>query len=145
MVRLILFVPNNNKQMRAMHGFTLIEVLIALAILSASLATVLGMFSQGQQNTAKVSQVYQITRQQNNIFNALQQINPAQKQQGTHQIGDLTYQWQANPISPLVPLRSDDGLALKYVQLYQITVDYQYKQQAGQFAFEKLGWQEKVR
>ncbi|WP_025738705.1 PulJ/GspJ family protein [Salinivibrio socompensis] len=137
-----MFVPNNNKQTRAMHGFTLIEVLIALAILSASLATVLGMFSQGQQNTAKVSQVYQITRQQNNIFNALQQINPAQKQQGTQQLGAVTYQWQAAPISPLAPVRSEDGTGTQYVQLYKITVDYQYKGQSHQFAFEKLGWQE---
>lgn len=131
-----------NIKKNAQCGFTLIEVLVALAILSASFVSLFQLFNQANLNNSRVREVYSDNLAQNTIFAELNLINPAEKRQGQEQLGDITYRWQTNPVSPLMPMRTELGVSENYIQLYEIRIFYQIaNQQTREFSFEKLGWE----
>lgn len=126
-------------------GFTLIEVLIALAIMSAGFVSIFQLFNQADLNNSRVRTIYEDKLAQNTIFSELSLINPADKLSGQEQLGEILYRWQCRPISPLMPMRSESG-TLDYIQLYNVVVSYQINtnQPVREFSFDKLGWERKT-
>jgi prepilin-type N-terminal cleavage/methylation domain-containing protein len=125
-------------------GFTLIEVLIALAIIAASFTAIFQMFYQSELSGRKVSQIYDRTIVERTLFADLKGLNPAGTGSGTGDVGSVSYQWNATPISPLLQVRSEDGSNFYHIQLFRIDVKYQANHNNNSFSFEKLGWESKV-
>ncbi|EGR10459.1 prepilin-type N-terminal cleavage/methylation domain protein [Vibrio cholerae HE48] len=125
------------------NGFTLIEVLVALAILAAGFSVIFQMFQQSGITANSISQVQQRIDIEQSIFMTLSHINPSQKQKGIGELGNVTFQWKAVPISPLLKVRSEDDTNQYHVQIYNINVIYQVTNKAGQFDFEQMGWEKK--
>lgn len=127
---------------RQSRGFTLIEVVVALAILTAGFSVIFKLFQQSGITATRVVATQQQINAEQSVFSALKAINPAETSSGRDQAGDVSYQWQSNPISPLLQTRSSDGTSPYYVQLYKVTVEYQLNNQTNAFSFEQLGWSE---
>ncbi|HDN9018783.1 PulJ/GspJ family protein [Aeromonas salmonicida] len=126
-------------------GFTLIEVLVALTIL-ISVITI--MFRVVNESTFRVSRVERIQERvyfEENIYNSLVDINPLKLQSGIGEIGGASYEWMAEPVSALFPIRADDATQAGYdLQMFKITVTYKLLSNATySFSFELIGWNEK--
>ncbi len=126
-------------------GFTLIEVLVALTIL-ISVITI--MFRVVNESTFRVSRVERIQERvyfEENIYNSLVDINPLKLQSGIGEIGGTPYEWMAEPVSALFPIRADDATQAGYdLQMFKITVTYKLLSNANySFSFELIGWNEK--
>ncbi|NAX45376.1 S-protein secretion component I [Vibrio sp. V17_P4S1T151] len=129
---------------RSHFGFTLIEVLVALAILVAGFSVIFQMFQQSGITANRINQTQHRVDVEQSIFMSLSHINPSQEQQGVGVQGQVTFQWQATPISPLLNVRSEDGTNPNYVQIYQINIRYQEVNKESQFEFEHMGWKKGV-
>lgn len=123
------------------RGFTLIEVVVALAILTAGFSVIFKLFQQSGITATRVVATQQQVNAEQSVFSALKAINPAKTSSGRDQAGDVSYQWQATPMSPSLQTRSSDGSSTDYVQLYKVDVEYQLNNQTYTFAFEQMGWE----
>ncbi|MCE0558534.1 prepilin-type N-terminal cleavage/methylation domain-containing protein [Motilimonas sp. E26] len=127
-------------------GFTLIEVLVASVVLVALLSALLPLFNQSDLATNRAIQSNQRVSIERNIYNSLKFVNPYSTQQGNGELGDVTYSWRAQAITPEIPTRLD-MLALdrnRPVRLYNISVEISpndTKVAAWSFQFELLGWE----
>ncbi|ENA1859754.1 prepilin-type N-terminal cleavage/methylation domain-containing protein [Aeromonas salmonicida] len=126
-------------------GFTLIEVLVALTIL-ISVITI--MFRVVNESTFRVSRVERIQERvyfEENIYNSLVDINPLKLQSGIGEVGGVSYEWIAEPVSALFPIRADVMTQAGYdLQMFKITVTYKVLSNATySFSFELIGWNEK--
>ncbi|MDD9209927.1 MULTISPECIES: type II secretion system protein J [Aeromonas] len=127
------------------NGFTLIEVLIALTIMATVSALVFRFVGESSFRISRVDKVQERISFEENVFNSLQDINPLKVQSGVGEIGDHHYEWNAEPISGVFPIRSEDVAQPGYdLQMYKITVNYSlYKDSHRAFSFELIGWHEK--
>ncbi|CAM3774757.1 hypothetical protein VA7868_02563 [Vibrio aerogenes CECT 7868] len=127
------------------RGFTLIEVLIALAILSAGFTVIFQSFQQSTVVGEKINQRQLKIMTEQSLFVKLSQINPAIKQGGQGNLGDVYFKWQARPISPLLQMKTANELIEEYAQMYRISVSYRLRGKDFSFEFEKMGVQETIR
>ncbi|HFQ5278964.1 TPA: type II secretion system protein J [Vibrio vulnificus] len=125
------------------RGFTLIEVLVALAILAAGLTASMRLFQQVSLSSLRAEQVQEQLLVEKSIYQSLLRTNPAQKSDGREQLGDIAFTWQARAISPVLQLRSETGLNPNYTQIYIISVNYLWNKKTYQFEFELLGWEKR--
>ncbi|SHO57583.1 type II secretion system protein [Vibrio quintilis] len=135
-------VTNHLKRLR---GFTLIEVLIALAILSAGFAVIFPSFQQNIIVGEKIHQSQLKIMTERSLFTKLSQINPAKKQSGQGSLGDVYFKWQARPISPLLQMKTAGEQIEEYAQMYRFSVSYHLGGKDFSFEFEKMGVQETLR
>ncbi|MGN4980328.1 PulJ/GspJ family protein [Aeromonas dhakensis] len=126
------------------NGFTLIEVLIALTIMTTVSALVFRFVGESSFRMSRVDKVQERISFEENVFNSLQDINPLKVQSGVGDIGDHHYEWNAEPISGAFSIRSEDAAQPGYnLQMYKITVNYSlYKGSHRTFSFELIGWHE---
>lgn len=127
----------------SLFGFTLIEVLVALTILAAGFSVIFPMFQQAQNSNHRVEQTELQMLEQQTIFLALATVNPAYRNSGRGILGEIAYEWQAVPISALIPIRSEEGQNHMHGQMFRIDVNYQHMGRRGSFQFEQLGWESK--
>ncbi|HAS6308621.1 type II secretion system protein [Vibrio vulnificus] len=144
MERLTLLADNSQALKTLQRGFTLIEVLVALAILAAGFSVIFQMFQQSGITANRIQQVQHRVDVEQSIFMELSHINPSANQQGVGSQGDITFQWRATPISPLLRLRSEDNTNQNHVQIFTINVVYQEKKVERSFEFEQMGWERKT-
>ena len=130
---------------KANNGFTLIEVLIALTIMATVSALVFRFVGESSFRISRVDKVQERISFEENVFNSLQDINPLKVQSGSGEIGDQHYEWSAEPISGVFPIRSEDIAQPGYdLQMYKITVNYSLDKGSNRkFSFELIGWHEK--
>ncbi|ATY81926.1 type II secretion system protein [Aeromonas veronii] len=130
---------------KANNGFTLIEVLIALTIMATVSALVFRFVGESSFRISRVDKVQERISFEENVFNSLQDINPLKVQSGSGEIGDQHYEWSAEPISGVFPIRSEDTAQPGYdLQMYKITVNYSLDKGSNRkFSFELIGWHEK--
>ncbi|WP_083249948.1 MULTISPECIES: type II secretion system protein [unclassified Aeromonas] len=130
---------------KANNGFTLIEVLIALTIMATVSALVFRFVGESSFRISRVDKVQERISFEENVFNSLQDINPLKVQSGSGEIGDQHYEWSAEPISGVFPIRSEDIAQPGYdLQMYKITVNYSLNKGSNRkFSFELIGWHEK--
>ncbi|MFY3328217.1 type II secretion system protein [Vibrio fluvialis] len=127
--------------MKKSKGFTLIEVLVALAILAGAFSVIFQGFNQMNLNAFRVSSIQDQVMIESSIFNEISAINPAEQMSGQgEEIGEK-YTWKAVPISSLLPLRTEDQQTSRYIQMYRVSVSYSYRDREHQFSFEQMGWE----
>ena len=130
----------NKKQ----QGFTLIEVLVASAIVIMSIGTILQLFSVGLDQNQRVAQLAHLLTAQRTITAELEQINPAQQQKGQGVTAALSYQWEAKIVLPYKNIYEEESFFPQELALYNINVQIE-KPRDGRYQFnlQQIGWRSK--
>ncbi|EGR1512275.1 type II secretion system protein [Vibrio vulnificus] len=134
---------NSYRETKNCTGFTLIEVLIALAILAGAFSVIFQGFQQSNQTGYRLLSLQERLLLEESIFAELESINPSEKSTGFGERGKVKFRWQAIPISGLLPLRTEDNLSKTSIQMFRIEVTYRYKEKEHQFDFEQMGWEQR--
>jgi len=125
-------------------GFTLIEVLIASAIIMASLGVLMQLFGSGLERIQHAGQKAHMLASQRYIVHFLEDINPASQSDGKGVAEGLVFYWKASIQEPFHLIYGSEGAGQREVALYDIKVRLQTAQQK-QFVFviKQLGWHQR--
>jgi len=122
-------------------GFTLIEVLIAAAIITATIGVILQLFSSATMRTHKAASHAHLILAQKQIYQRLSALNLTTVSQGNGEIENLKYQWKAQAKTQQYPIHSNDFL-IKKISRYLITVTLQLRNgKKQQLHWEQLAWE----
>lgn len=102
-------------------GFTLIEVLIAAAIVAMGMGLILQLFSSAasrQQQAARYSQLILAEKQ---IYQHISGLDIVAVKRGKGELEGFKYQWQAQANGNAYPIM-DEGFVIKTLQLYDVNV-----------------------
>jgi len=124
-------------------GFTLIEVLIASAIIMASLGVLLQLFGSGLSQTKKAGQAAHNLSVQRTIERQFLDINPALQQEGEGKAGGVGYRWHAVKIEPFRLFYDSEPGQNRLFALFLITVRFEIGNTKKQFHISQLGWKSK--
>lgn len=133
-------------------GFTLIEILVAMTILFATVVTGVIAFQNNMQNSAKAAEVLHVLSQveaaRSSIRFSLQHEQVTSGQELYTQ--DVKITWQADEVAYLPPAPYFDENADGYSQhgpryhLYAITLTMNYGTTTRVFNYEELVWDENL-
>ncbi len=123
-------------------GFTLIEVLIASAIMMVSMGVLLQLFSSSLNRMYKAGEIARNQLIEQQILQELQIVNPAEKNQGDILIEGQTFHWQASVKKELqlMPATQGELTAEKQAGLYQISVRATDHDSPLTISWDQLGW-----
>ncbi len=126
---------------RREDGFTLIEVLIASAIIVVSLGVLLQLFASGLAHTQRAGQVAHLIAAQRSIVHTLEVVNPALRSEGKGVAEGLRYQWQASLRKPYRLMYDPGGSSRRDVALFALTVSVKTARgKTYRFTLDQLGW-----
>lgn len=118
----------NKRQPRQIlaRGFTLIEVLIASAIMATSMGVLLQLFSSSINRMHRAGEIADDLLIEQQIMQELVIMNPVQKNQGDYMVAGKKIHWQAVLKKELqvMPLTQNEFGTEKFVGLYEITVNF---------------------
>jgi len=126
---------------RRQDGFTLIEVLVASAIIVASLGVLLQLLSSGLERMQRAGQVAHLIAAQRTIVQTLEVVNPALQREGGGVAEGLRYHWQAAVREPYRSMYNPGGARKRDVALFALTVVVKTARgKTYRFTFDQLGW-----
>jgi len=129
----------NSKQ--AESGFTLVEVLIASAILIASIGVILQLFASGLDRMHRAGVVGHRMLLEQQIVNELNTINPALKDSGEGSTEGWHYRWRAKAITKFQSILISGQTTEKTAALFNVHVDLMQKGKPDRsFELLLLGW-----
>lgn len=86
------------------QGFTVVELLMALAILGFGIGALINLKMSMQEQQARQLARAEAIRLEGNALTLLRMINPAMERAGTRPLeGNVRLNWQANVAGPLAP------------------------------------------
>ncbi|MDO9105613.1 MAG: type II secretion system protein [Methylovulum sp.] len=122
-------------------GFTLIEVLIASAIVGAAMGLLLQLFTSATVRMHKAAGHAHIMLAQKQIHAALQTLNPSLLNHGGGVAEGITYQWTAEKKTPGYPIY-DEGIMTRKFSIYNIIVELQLADgKTNRLQWEQLAWE----
>lgn len=104
------------------RGFTLVEVLVATAILIASMGVILQLFNAGLNGMHRAGRAQHQLLAQRHIFNALQLVNPSADTQRSGEIIGFKYEWDVERIGTPYFIQANETFAGTNLQLYRFVV-----------------------
>jgi len=128
-------------------GFTLLEVLVAIVIVTSVIIAVFQIFSLGFGTLAKVHMYENMYLTLTNLLEDIHRISDFEtekEKRGT--AGGFTYEWQAAPASPAQRMTGvDEGPGPYVIILYKILLRIYYNTKGGtdnyrEFTLYKTGW-----
>jgi prepilin-type N-terminal cleavage/methylation domain-containing protein len=128
-------------------GFTLLEVLVAIVIISSSIITVFQVFSLGFKNISKIYAYEGMYLALTNILEEIDLVSDFEtnrERRGT--AGGYEYEWRATPSSLRQRMTgAEDNFGPYEVILYRIDLRVYYETQertrgVREFTFHKTGW-----
>ena len=125
-------------------GFTLIEVLIATLLVTASLGILLQLFASATTRIHKASNHARIIIAQKQIYQKISAINLYDIQKGQGEIEGMIYQWKAEKKTKYYPVYDGEGVLRNAIARYLIKVMLQQRNgknrhfQWEQIALEKI-------
>jgi len=125
------------------QGFTLVEVLIASAIVIASMGVLLQLFAAGLHQSRKAALVAHLMSVQRTIVRQFDEINPAQQTQGSGRLEGVSFHWRAQAAGPFHPFHERDVAANKRFAPYRIELDMNIAGRSRKTEFVRLGWKVK--
>jgi len=130
--------------MKSQRGFTLIEVLVASAIVIMSIGTLLQLFTSGLYANQRIGEHAHLLTAQRTIAAQFDQTNPAQHQKGEGIAESLNYHWQVKRIEPYQTIYEAENDFPREIALFLIRVSLR-KPRGGSYEFEiqQIGWRDK--
>ncbi len=124
------------------NGFTLIEVLIASAIIMASLGVLLQLFGAGLSQTKKAGRIAHYLSAQRSVERQLLDINPALQKEGEGKAEGISYRWHAVKIEPFRSFYDPESAPGRLFALFRITVELELDVdgKSKQMEISQLGW-----
>jgi general secretion pathway protein I len=112
---------------RRVRGFTLLEAVVALAILAAAGLALFAAMSQSIQMLGRAERAREIDGAMRNVLAVVEGINPMQAPHGEQRIGAFELRWRAEAIEPprdnatgyLQPGLYEVGLYRLHLQLWR--------------------------
>jgi len=131
------------KTRRHESGFTLIEVLVASAIIMASIGVLMQLFASGLDRTQRAGRVAHMLVAQRAIVHQLAMVNPADQKGGEGVAEGIHYRWEAKTLAPLVPMYDSDHKPWRQFGLFSLHVIMEYGSgKQRDFNMKLIGWQE---
>ena len=130
-------------QAAASRGFTLLEAIVAVAIVGIALVPIITFVSQMVVALTRASDSNARNLAQQSIIELLEPLNPLERPVGEDQIGDLLIRWEsADIIPPNKDIRIGVGLAGFAIGFYKVTVSVDRALGGPWFAFDmrKVGY-----
>lgn len=125
-------------------GFSVIEVLVAVAILAIALIPILMLQTQTSRASQREQQIRAAITDQQNALAVLREINPMQQPTGAFVLSSTrTMSWNATPLSAIAPTIPRAGAQTSFdAALYRLNVEIRDAHGARQASFvvEQLGW-----
>lgn len=122
-------------------GFTLIEVLIATAIVTAAFGVLLQLFNQGLNNLARAGEVTRRVLVERQIMHEISMLNPAQVSAGEGELEGFRYRWRSGLASPLRPVRDPSESSRRQLGLYHVQAIIAHPDETqSELHLERLGW-----
>ncbi|MEY4767673.1 MAG: hypothetical protein RL637_312 [Pseudomonadota bacterium] len=127
--------------MRSSSGFSLIEVLIALAIIASSMTILWQLFVSANHRFHQAKFYAQRLLAEQQLYQNFTEINPRLQSQGQGIIEQFHYRWHSEKRSKDYPIYADEQL-IKTIALYQIKIEL-YSEIVTPFFIEwqQIGWQ----
>jgi len=128
--------------MRRESGFTLIEVLVASAIIMSTIGVLMQLFASGLGQNKKAGQVAHLLIAERAIVHILEGVNPAVQDKGEGVAEGIRYQWHAVVREPFLPVFDPEGFAERKIALFTMMIDLDTKgDQKHSFQYTQLGWE----
>lgn len=128
-------------------GFTLLEVLVSMVIISFSIIAIFQIFSLGFRNLSKLYTYQDLYIALTNLIEEIDLINDFEKNKVKNgKTGNFDYDWQAFSYSPkqrMIGFAQQPGPF--DINLYKIVLKIYFETQSGkkeykEFTFFKVGW-----
>jgi len=124
-------------------GFTLVEVLIASAIVMLSMGVLLQLFGSGLDRIQRAGQTAHLLTVQRVIMHTFESINPAIQSEGKAESEGLSYTWKASLREPFRPLRGSEAYIKREIALFTISISVKtMRGKEYSFNFDQLGWRD---
>lgn len=131
-------------RLRVQQGFTLIEVLVASAILVAALGVIMQLFGSGIDRLTRLSDASQLLVAEKEIYSRLNVINFAQQNEGEGTVAGMQYSWraeQSEPFRPVSPYLVESDL--RSVALFRVEISIERPgRDDAQWVLQGLGWRD---
>ena len=128
-------------QRSAEQGFTLIEVLVASAILMTSIGVLMQLFASGLDRTARAGRMAHFLAAERTIAHRLEVINPAIQKRGKGVAEGVRYHWRSSRIAPLVPIYDAEGISRRKLGLFLLHITMQSdNNRQREFEMTLTGW-----
>jgi len=125
------------------QGFTLIEVLVASAIIMASIGVLMQLFASGLDRTQRAGQVAHLLLAERSIMHELEVINPALQRQGKGVAEGIHYRWKAHGEVAMAPIYDPDGKLNRQLGLFEVQVAMQNDRgKRSSFTLHLIGWKD---
>jgi len=129
-----------NQKARKQAGFTLIEVLVASAILMMSIGVLLQLFGSGLDRIKRAGEEAHLLTAKRVIGHTLDAINPAEVPEGSGVAEGLKFHWKATVAEPFQRIRDEHAYLHYDLALFSIAVDIQrVGGKHHQFVYQRIG------
>lgn len=128
---------------RPSRGFTLLEAIVAVAIVGVALVPIITFVSQMVSALTRAGDSNAKNLAEQSIIELLEPMNPLERPVGEDQLGNLIIRWEsANIIPPNKSIRPGVGLAGFGIGFYNVTVSVDRIDKGPWFSFEmrKVGY-----
>ncbi len=114
--------------MKSNDGFTLLEAIVALTVLSIGLMAVFGWFNQNIRHLIKINDLALEEVVTEEVMARLELEDFAGAASGSYQLGDHTVGWRATPVEPRRAGLSPRGSQSLYeIALYEVELEITYR------------------
>ncbi len=123
-------------------GFSVVEVLVAVAIFAAAFMPLLALQSQLTQTAIATERLSESLGYRDAALAYLSTINPMRADQGDLDLGAAQLQWKASPVSDVRPIYLNGGDASDFsAQLFRVEATIILESgREDTFSVQKMGW-----
>jgi prepilin-type N-terminal cleavage/methylation domain-containing protein len=122
-------------------GFTLVEVLVASAIVISAIGVILQLFSSGMTGMHKAGHAQHMILVERQLYEQIQQLDLTQIRRGEGELSGVKFSWAARPQGEQFFTAADNNFEVISFQMYQVTVALVLEGRSPKsFEFKKLNY-----
>lgn len=128
--------------MRSQAGMTLLEAIVALAVLGVGAMALFGWMGTNARSLDRVAAITDGLAIERSALAIVEQVNPMAEPDGERDVGDLRVAWTSRPITAPKPGRGPGGPVTVFdLALYEVDVVVRHpRHDVRRFSVRKVGW-----